>query len=565
MKQWKLESKIKPKKAEEVVDILLKNRELTTPRKREEFFKPQHPEEITVRELGISKTELQKAIKRIKKAIKNKEKIIVYGDYDVDGIAACAILWETLHFLGARALPYIPDRFSEGYGLNKERIRKLKEEDPELALIITVDHGIVAHEKVDLAKSLGVDVIVTDHHEPGNPPAGGPKAHAVVHTTKVSGSAVAWILSREIRNTQDARGNFPDDHLGLVALGTIADVLPLLEFNRSFAVHGLRVLRKTDRVGIKALCREAGVEQKEIGTFHIGFILAPRLNAMGRVEHALDSLRLLCTRSRGKASDLALKLGKTNRLRQEKTETSVNHVNESFATLWSNGNLPKLLFVHHESYEEGIIGIVAGRLVEQYYRPAIVVSRGEEMSRASARSIRGVNIIDTIRQAGEGVLPAGRQVFVSVGGHPMAAGFTVKTENLELLAQKLAEITDGGITEEVLLRTVRIDCELSFKLISLELYQKIFQFSPFGYGNLQPSFVSKRVTVEDARLVGRDKSHLKLKLNQNGVALEAIGFRMGDRYNMLSRERLIDIVYSVEEDTWNGNHKVQLKIKDVHI
>ncbi|MDO8503582.1 MAG: single-stranded-DNA-specific exonuclease RecJ [bacterium] len=540
---------------EQIIEILLENRGINTKKGREEFFDPPKPEEISVKEVGISDSQLQKAVSRIEEAIKNKEKIIVYGDYDVDGICAAGILWETLHFLGAHALPYLPDRFSEGYGLNVDAIKKLKDEDSDLGLIITVDHGITAHEKVDFAKGIGVDVIITDHHEPGKTL---PAAYAIIHTTKISGSAVAWILSRElIKNWKLEIGNwkFIDDHLGLAALGTIADVLPLLGPNRSIVKHGLGILRKTTRPGIDALCREAGVKQEEIDTFHIGFILAPRLNSMGRIEHAISSLRLLCTRSRGRAEELAFRLGRTNKTRQEKTEEASLHINENFAKAWNNGSLPKLLFVHHESYEEGVVGIVAGRLVERYHRPAIVISQGEEFSKASARSISGVNIIEIIREAGE-------EFFVSVGGHPMAAGFTTKTKDLVHLGQRFKEVSDK-IEDGAFIKKTRVDCEIDFSAISGELYQELARFAPFGLGNPEPVFLTKGVTVHHARLVGRDQKHLKLTLRENKNQLEGIAFRMGELYQKLSSDRPVDIVYSVEENDWNGNTRLQLKVKDI--
>lgn len=553
---------------DKIIATLLKNRGIKTAKQKKEFFNPPRPEKVSARSLGINDSQLKKAVKRIKEAIKKKEKVIVYGDYDVDGICATAILWETLDALGADAMPYIPSRFTEGYGLNIESIKKLKEDDPKLGLIITVDHGIVAYEKVDFANEIGVDVIIVDHHEPG---VTRPRAYAVVHTQKICGSAVAWVVARgldkwtnrQIENRQKPTyplihsSTYLTDHLGLVALGTVADVLPLTGINRSFVVHGLEVLRKTTRPGIRALCGEASIEQSEIDTFHINFILAPRLNAMGRVEHALDSLRLLCTRDKTRAEELAAKLGRTNRLRQEKTDYAVNHVNEKFAPAWANGSLPKLIFVHHESYEEGIIGIVAGRLVDQYHRPSIVVSQGQEFSKASARSIRGINIIETIRKAGGKLL-------VNAGGHPMAAGFTVETESLEILSKRLSKLAEREIKDEVLVKNTRVDCELSFSEISEEFYNELVKFAPFGHGNPEPTFLTRGVIVQDARLVGKDKSHLKLVLAQSST-LDAIGFRMGEIYPSLSQDLPVDIVYSIKVDEWDGNRKLQLGLKELKI
>lgn len=540
-------------KTQEIIDILLKNRGITSEKDREEFFHPRKPEEITAEEFGVDLKQLEKAVKRIKKAIEKNEKIVVYGDYDVDGICATAVLWETLNGLGANVMPCIPDRFTEGYGLNEERIKKLKEEDPDLQLLITVDHGIVAHQKIDFAKTLGLDVVVTDHHQPGETK---PQAYAIVHTTSVSGSAVAWVVAREV--LKETPNNLFDkqDHLGLVALGTIADVLPLVSHNRSIAVYGLKQLRYTERPGFKALCEEAVVNQKEIDTFHIGFIIAPRLNAAGRIESALDSLRLLCVKDSSRARELSLKLGKINRLRQEKTEAAVKHIEENHTHVWNQNGVPKIIFVHHESYEEGVIGVVAGRLVEKYYRPAIVMSKGIEFSKASARSISGIDIVEIIRKVGE-------EVFVGLGGHKMAAGFTIQTEKLNLLVEKLTSLSTELLDSD-LVKIVRFDTDLEFEDISYELFQNLARLAPFGFGNPEPSFKTKGVQAINAKVVGKEGKHLKMTFKK-GEVFEAIGFGMGEWYTKISPNVPLNIVYSIVLDGWNGNEKLQLKLKSLEI
>lgn len=540
---------------DKIIKTLLKNRGIKTKKEIENFFKPPVPFELSPATIGIDEKELARGTKRIIKAIENKEKIIVYGDYDVDGISATAILWETLDFLGANAKPYIPDRFTEGYGLNEESIKKLKEEDKELSLIVTVDHGIVAAGKVDFAKKAGIDVVISDHHLPGDTR---PKAHAIIHTTRVSGSAVSWFLSREIiRNYKgQATGVLPKDHLGLSALGTVTDVLPLVGFNRSIVAHGLYELRETKRLGIVAICEEASINQKELDTFHIGFIIGPRLNAAGRVEHAMDALRLMCTRDAKRGKELARKLASTNKLRQEKTEAMLAHVTEFFGPVWEEGSLPKLLFAQHESYNEGIVGIVAGRLVDKYHRPSIVLHRGEEMSKASARSVQGINIIELIKKAGGKML-------LSAGGHPMAAGFSVKTKDLDVLGAKLAEVSLTDIKDEALVKNVRVDCKLDFNQINSAFYSELQKFHPFGYGNPEPTFETTGVLVEDTRLVGKGSEHLKLTLSSNGLSFDAIAFRMGEIYPKLKPDRPISIVYSIEQDEWNNKKRLQLKVRHI--
>ncbi len=555
------------KSAKEVVEILLLNRGIKTKKQQEEFFNPTNPSELTPKDVGIDELQLDKAITRINKAIEDNEKIIVYGDYDVDGVCASAILWETLTTLGANTLPYIPSRFNEGYGLNVESIKKLKGEDPTIGLIITVDNGIVANEKVDFAKTIGVDVIITDHHLPG---AALPKAHAIVHTTQISGSAVAWFLARAILAGSAAgflprkptRGPFlgvplpasPAEHLGLAALGTVADVLPLIGHNRAIVKHGLGVLRKSERPGLLALCEESGVDQKLIDTFHIGFVIAPRLNSAGRLEHAMDSLRLICAKNQSRAKELAQKLGSTNRQRQEKTENILKHIEENFDQLWAN-NLPGILLAHHESYEEGIVGIAAGRLVEKYHRPAIVMSRGETLFKASARSITSINIVETIKTVGDGILE-------NAGGHPMAAGFSILPGKFEDFQNKLSKFAES-LSAGLFLRETRIDCEIDLSLVTLDLYKELQSFAPFGFGNPTPTFLSRGIEVDDVRLMGKDQTHIKLLLRKDDRVLEAVGFRMSNHYSSISPEKPVDIIYSIEENSWKGNTNLQLKLKSI--
>ncbi|MBI2431192.1 MAG: DHH family phosphoesterase, partial [Candidatus Levybacteria bacterium] len=396
MKKWKIIGK---SKTGNILDLLLQNRGIKTKKEIEEFLHPKL-ESVTTKTVGVDQKQLKIAVKRIQKAIEDKEQIVVFGDYDVDGICGAAILWETLYALGASVIPYIPHRVDEGYGLSKTGISNIQSQMSNVKLIITVDNGIVANDAVEFAKREGIDVIITDHHVPGKKL---PKAHAIVHTTKLCGTAVAYLLAQEFK--------ILEDHLGLVALATVADLVPLTGANRTLLTYGLNILQKTKRTGIMAICSEAGIDQRTIGTYEIGHVIAPRLNAMGRLEYAMDSLRLLCTKDQQRAKLLAEKLGSTNRERQELTLETVLHATSGIRNQES-GIRKKLLFISHESYQQGVIGLVAGKLVEEFYRPAIVVSKGEKVSKASARSVHGFNIIEFIRLASEHL--------VDVGGHPMA-------------------------------------------------------------------------------------------------------------------------------------------------
>jgi single-stranded-DNA-specific exonuclease len=551
-RRWRVIDKTKKKlTTAKIVTKLLKNRGIKTKKDKEEFFSPVKPEKISLRDLGIKKPALVKAIKRIEKAKDNKEKVIIYGDYDADGICATAILWECLYSLGIDALPYIPERFSEGYGIKGKSVKELKKKYSGLGLVITVDNGIVAKGAVEKVNKLGIDVIVTDHHQKGKKL---PKAHSIIHTVNTSGSAISWIFARELRrHFKHQQSYFPGNGLELVAIGTIADQIPLIGVNRSFAKFGLEALNATQRVGLLELFKEARVEKGSIGSYTVGFIIAPRINAMGRMKHAIDSLRLLCTKSPDKAKGLANYLGKTNAERQKIVDEVVVHARESVDI--SAGK--DMIVISHEKYHEGVIGLAAAKLVDEFWRPAIVLSRGKRISKASARSIPGFNIIEAIRKF-DSLLEDG-------GGHPMAAGFSIKTDKIDDFSKKIQEESAKMLTESILTPELKIDMEIGFDQIKYDLVRKLKEFEPVGLGNPTPSFVTKRVKVQDARLVGSARKHLKLSLEKDGKSFGAIGFGLGEDFGSLSRGSIIDTVYSVEENYWNGDVNIQLKIKDIRV
>lgn len=571
-KKWETLNKVKSQKLKvkinDVINILLENRGLKTKKEVEEFL-DSRLENVTIESVGIDKKQLKKTIKRIRKAIDEKEQIVVFGDYDVDGICGTAILWETLHKLGANVVPYIPHRIDEGYGLSLIGISNIKDQISNTKLIITVDNGIVASEAVDFANKQGMDVIITDHHVPAEKL---PDAYAIVHTVKLCGTGVAWVLSNVILNSfqesnkiseQVRKDTKNDNHLELVALATVADLVPLKGANRTLLKYGLEKLRQTKRVGLLEIFKEAGIDHTTIGVYEIGHIIAPRLNAMGRLEYAMESLRLLCTVSQERAYNLAKILGETNKERQQLTMETVLHAKTQVTNHLfrfdetGNSQITNLLFISHETYQQGVIGLVAGKLVEEYYRPAIVVSKGEVHSKASARSVSGFNIIEFIRGASH--------LLVDAGGHPMAAGFTVETAKLALLQKTLEEKAMEIISQEILTRTLKIDCELPAELINLDLYEGIQKLTPFGMGNPEPVFVSSGLVIEDMRVVGREGKHLKIRIKnqKSNIKYDGIAFGMGERTGEFSIEDKVDIVYTIVLDTWNGNNRLQLKIKDI--
>ena len=582
-KRWKIKSKSELRiknyelRIKKITQLLLKNRQLKTKKQQEEFFNPKKPwDEKVIKEIGISQKELSKAVKRIKQAIKNKENIVVYGDYDADGICGTAILWETLYSMKANAMPFIPHREEHGYGLSKKGIDEIIKNHPlsiihNPSLIITVDNGIVAHKAVEYANSKGIDVIITDHHQPQKK---FPKAKAIVWSDKVCGAVVAWVLAKEIlEDNGSLKGPILiREFLDLAAIGTVADMIPLQGPNRSIVKYGLEQLNKTERIGLKAMFEEAGLKKGEIVNWQLGFVIGPRINAMGRLVSALDSLRLLCTKDKKRAKNLAHTLGTVNRERQDLTLSTFKQAEEmSICQLADEAKELKILIITHESFNPGIIGLVAGRLVERFYKPAIVISKGEEFCKASVRSVSGFNIIEYLRSF--------ENLFEDLGGHPMAAGFTVKTSRLIEFQAKLENKAREQISDELLKPVLEADCEIKLSDVKPALYNQIKNFAPFGIGNSQPSFITKGVEVASFCQVGREKKHLKLSVKVKGPTfehlkglkgrtlsnLDAIAFNQGVLAENLSPGQKINLLYNIDENNWNGKKDLQLKVKDIKI
>lgn len=546
-KRWEILHTPQVSTLESLIKILLKNRGIKKESEKKAFLEPKDPMNIGLKELGIDKESLEKAISRIDKARKKGEHIIIYGDYDADGITGTATLWETLHDIGVFVLPHIPERFSEGYGLNLESVKKLKENDPDLSLIITVDHGITAGNKVNEVKKMGIDMIITDHHQKGKIP---PKPLALIYTTKISGSALAWFFSREILKKLKVK-DFESrirERLQMAAIGTIADQLQLIDINRSIVKYGLPELNKTKRPGLIGLFAESGIS--EIGPYEVGFIIAPRINSMGRLRHGLESLRLLCTKDKVRGIQIANTIGKVNLERQKIVDEVVVH-----ALSVTQEDPPKVIVLADEKYHEGVIGLAAARLVEKFYRPAIVISKKGNVAKASARSITGFNIIETIRKLDK--------YYIEGGGHPMAAGFSIKSENIEIFTKEINKLANETLTDEILQKRLRIDCQINLEIINSDLMKEILVFEPTGLGNPEPVFLTPGVEILSAGVVGRDKKHLKLKVKDGEYIFDSIYFGGGEIYSELNSGTVVDIVYSVGENVWNGKSSIQLKIKDL--
>lgn len=526
--------KILPKKSNYLVEQLLANRGIKTEKEKEQFFNPK----LLDFEKELEIPGIENANKRIQKAIESSELIIVYGDFDVDGICASAILYKALTSLGAKVLPYIPHREKEGYGLSKLGLEYSK--DSGASVVITVDNGIVAIEQAKFAKEIGLDLIITDHHLPLNQK---PDAFEIVHSTKMCGAAVAWCLIRNIISKSLAW-----ELLQFVAIATICDLIPLVNLGRSFVAEGLKVLNTTTNLGLLALMNESGIRLSEIGSYEVGYMIGPRINAMGRLEHAIDSLRLLCTKDPQKAKKLARLLAETNTARQRLTADAMEQ-----AKLLVNIE-KKIHVLMHKNWSSGIIGLIAGKITEEYYRPAIAISLGETVSKGSARSIDGINIVEVIRKHAD--------ILVDVGGHPGAAGFSILTEHVEVFKKRLEETVLDLPEQE---RVLEIDAAVTTSNFNMQLVKALQRFEPFGFGNPRPIFASKEVGISDIRTVGAGK-HLKFKVEdpeRSEGPVDAIGFGMGELQGMLTNGQIVDLAYTPEIDDYNGFEKIQLKIKDI--
>lgn len=550
IKTWQVIAKSKATTQEDIIDNILKNRNIKTAKEKESFFNPINPMDISIESLGIKLSEIEKAIKRIKKAKETDEVVIVYGDYDADGITGTATMWEALHAIGLNVLPHIPERFSEGYGLNLDSVKSLKKTHPKLGLIVTVDHGIVAGEKVEKVKEMGIDMIISDHHQVGKVI---PKPLALIYTTQVGGSAVSWFLARELIKSFEIKSFDIESCLELAAIGTVADQLSLIGANRSIVKFGLEYLNKTKRLGINAMIEEAKIKKGEIGTYEIGFLIAPRINSMGRLKHGLESLRLLCTKDNLKAISIAKNISTTNFERQKVVEQVISHAKNSYDEL----SKKSVIVLADESYHEGVIGLAAAKLVEEFYRPAIVLSKKGEISKASARSINGFNIIEAIRKL--------EALYIEGGGHPMAAGFSINTSNISEFEEKINEIAKLELTPEILSRKLKIDLETDFSSLTMSLYKELEKFEPSGLGNFEPTFLTDGVEVVSSTVVGKDFKHLKLKLRQNDTVFDAIAFGFGDIKQKLEGNLKIKLVYGLDLNVWNGNTNLQLKVRDIKI
>lgn len=501
---------------------------------------------------------LEAAAARILAAARRKERVLVYGDYDVDGITATVLLRSALEELGIDTGYYIPDRLNEGYGLNREAVARAAKQG--YRVIVTVDCGISSHEEVELARTLGVDVVITDHHDP---PEELPPACAVVNPkldqadSQLAGVGVAYRLACSL--LEAAKGTqysyCAGEYLDLVALGTVADVVPLLGENRLLVREGLKRIAAADRPGLRELLRAINLLNREIEPWHIGFILGPRLNAAGRMGNAEAAVRLLITESPTEAAELVEALEAANRERQDWEKRIID---EAEAIICSNPEIssaPALVLLGDE-WHPGVIGIVASRLVEKYNRPVILFARDGERGIGSGRSVPGFSLIQALRECG-GYLE-------EFGGHDQAAGMTVLVERLADFAGEFVKTAGRELSQNLSEPELRIDAVTEAEDLCCDLLAELNRLKPFGQGNPAPLLLLEGSEVSGCQVVGSGGEHLKLRLNGSGEYLEAIAFRQATAAEA-ARIRpgvRIDLAFQLEDNTWQGRSRLQLKVRE---
>ncbi len=535
---------------------VLYNRGISTPQDVRDFLAGRFAPDNPFRLKGMGE-----AVTRLRRAIRAGEPIAVYGDFDADGVTATALLAQTLAALGAKVYPYIPHRVEEGYGLHTDALRGLAAQG--VRVVVTVDCGIRSVEEVRYGQELGLDIIVTDHHSVGEelPPALAaidPKQPDCPYPFKdLAGVGLAFKLAQALLRTDRQvpilRGRRvpldEEDLLDLVALGTVADLAPLLGENRALVKRGLERLNAPQRPGLRAMIAQAGLRPGEITTTSIGYVLGPRLNAAGRLDDAMVSYNLLTTPSAAEAESLARELEERNRERQRLTLEMLERARRQVLALAEE----RLFFIAAEDFLAGIVGLVASRLTEEFYRPTVVVELGPEESKGSCRSIPEFNITAALDRC--------RDLLIRHGGHAAAAGFTVATANLEPLRRRLREIAREELADLELVPTLFVDAEMDLAGLDWATLAWLAKLEPCGYANPTPLFLSRRVSVRDARAVGADDRHLKLTLSDGRAVWDAIAFRQGQWAGKVPR--YVDIVYSLEVHEWGGERRLQLNVKDL--
>jgi len=507
--------------------------------------------------------DMDKAVERTIKAIKKSEKILIYGDYDVDGITSTTILFKTLKILGASPSFYIPHRIDEGYGLTMNALESVLEK--RFDLIITVDCGISSVEEVNFLKNKNIDVIITDHHLPDDILPG---AYAILNPNnpdedypfkQLAGVGVVFKFCHALLK----KANFPEDqakifllsHLDLVAIGTIADIVPLIDENRILVKNGLMRISETKNVGLNEMLKVLSLNDKIIDTFSVGYIIAPRLNAAGRTSHSKICVEFLLTEEPIKGRKLSLILDNFNKDRKLIEDSIMKEAIEKIECERLHKK-NKIIVIFKEDWHLGVIGIVASKLVDIYKRPVIILQKAKQRMKGSARSINSFNILSAIHHC--------KDTLIKYGGHKSAAGLTLECKDLERFYTLINEYAEANLSNEDLLESLQIDCEIPFSAINEKLVEDLNLLEPFGTGNPKPVFASNNISIVSEPKLLKDK-HIKMILKQGNFTFSAIGFSMPEKFDEINRSQIIKIAFTPKFDYYNGRESIQLILKDLMI
>lgn len=501
--------------------------------------------------------DMEKAVSRILKALKNNENITIFGDYDADGITSTTILKRFFHDINKECNVYIPNRLKEGYGLNKNAIKKLSEDGTNL--IITVDCGITAIEETKYAKELGIDIVITDHHEPGEEI---PDAEAVVDCKRkdnkypfreLAGCGVAFKLTQALCKNLDLNENQALKYLDIACVGTISDVVPLVDENRVIVKLGMLLLKQTKNLGLKQIINNAHF--KEFNSMSVAFGITPRINACGRLGHQDEALELFTTDNQEKATELAKKMDEYNIQRQLEEKRIYDEAITLLQEETQKNGITNCIVLGHENWNPGVIGIVSSRITEKFYKPSILVCFDKDIAKGSGRSIEGFDLHKALMECDK--------YLTNYGGHSLAAGLSLNTKDFEKFKNMINEYAEKNIKDEDLIPTINIDLKLEDSQLNIEDVEELKLLEPFGQSNEEPIFMITNLKVVSIKTLS-DGKHLKLYLkNQN--YLDVIGFNLGERANELKIGDTIDIVGNLNINEFNNTKKVQMLLKDFKI
>ena len=502
--------------------------------------------------------DMKKSTERIKKAIENKERIYIYGDYDVDGVSSTSILYLYFKSIGFPVKYYIPNRLEEGYGINEDAIKKIHDDGCDL--IITVDCGITSVKEVELANELGIDVIITDHHECQSEI---PDAYAIVNPKQedcnypfdmLCGCGVAFKMIQALTDEEEFKTSM-FDYLEIVTLATICDIVPLIDENRIIVKNGLKLMKEGKNLGLRELIKVCGIETNKIGSSHIGFSIGPRINASGRLGYSYLGVQLFTTDNEDEAKEIANILEGKN-IERQMIEGKMYKEAEEILSSDERFKDDKVLVIAKEGWQHGIIGIVSSKLTEKYYKPTILLTIEDGEATGSARSIKGFSIFDALVSC--------KDLMNKFGGHEQAAGLALDAKNIDELRLRINEIADYNLSKEDLIENIKVEYELKEDSATLDLVDNLHKLEPFGLSNPSPRFIMRDLLLTNIFKMGKNKQHLKI-IVENKKSYECVGFNMAYLADNFQLGDKVDILFQVDENNYNNERKVQFLLKDIRL